>query len=224
MDGAPTLLVAAHGTRSDEGTATIAALVELVRTTRPGLTVEHCFVDVRGPTLAEALTGTPGPAVIVPALLSTGYHVRNDIPSVTAGRADVRIARHLGPDRLISLALAQRLAEARGARGSRPHHPASRVVLVATGSTDPDARVELEQAAADLAVVLGEVVTPAVLPEIAGPLLRADVVPYLLAEGYFASRIAELTSGAGGGVCAAPIGAHPALTELVLRRYDEVVS
>src|SRR5438132_276944 len=81
---------------------------------------------------AAALDATPGPTVVVPLLLSTGYHVLTDIPGIVSGRADVRVARHLGPDPRIADMLAERLADAR--RGT----PAS-TVLVGAGSSRPEA-------------------------------------------------------------------------------------
>ena len=43
------------------------------------------------------------------------------------------------------------------------------------------------------------------------------MAPYLLAPGFFATRLRE----AGADVLAAPLGAHPAVVDLVLRRFDE---
>ena len=119
----PVLIAAAHGTRSATGTATGGRTGDAVRAARPALDVRTAFVDVAPPFLADVLTAVDGPAVIVPVLLSGGYHVRIDIPSVMRGRSDTWLAPALGPDRAISLALSARLSEA---RGDRP--PASRTV------------------------------------------------------------------------------------------------
>ena len=97
----PRLLVAAHGTESAAGSATTAALVAAVADALPGVPVTSCFLDVVGPSLTEELDAAAGPAVVVPLLLSTGYHVQTDIPAVVAGRAGVRVTAHLGPDPLV---------------------------------------------------------------------------------------------------------------------------
>ena len=58
------------------------------------------FVDVLGPTPAEVLARRlPGPAVVVPAFLSRGYHVTADIPTHVAasGHPDVTVTDALGP-------------------------------------------------------------------------------------------------------------------------------
>ncbi|MHA7961942.1 sirohydrochlorin chelatase, partial [Streptomyces sp. L500] len=47
------------------------------------------------------------------------------------------------------------------------------------------------------------------------------VAPYLLAPGDFARRAG---SGRGADAVAAPLGAHPAVARLVLRRYDEAAA
>ncbi len=222
MDGRPTLLMAAHGTRSKSGISTVTALAALVRSSRPGLDVRLAFLDVAVPTLADELAATSGPVVIVPVLLSTGYHVRHDIPEIVGGRPDVQVARHLGPHRSVSRVLAERLAMARSAEPRADAtvgrvETARPVALVATGSSDADAAAELDLAAADLAAVIGD---PVIALTVGAPLADYDVVPYLLAEGHFA----DVLAGAAGGVCAAPIGAHPLIAELVVLRFDEAAS
>src|SRR5438874_12620737 len=71
----PALLAALHGTRSAAGLATARALISLVAAARPDLDVDLAFLDVASPSLAERLGATTGPVVIVPVLLSAGYHV-----------------------------------------------------------------------------------------------------------------------------------------------------
>jgi len=110
---APTLIAAAHGTANKAGRAELARLVDLVRDHRPGLAVELCFIDVVEPSLANTLSRVEGPAVVVPLLLSTGYHVKVDIPAVVADRPATAISAPLGPDRKISRAVWLRLLEAR---------------------------------------------------------------------------------------------------------------
>src|SRR4051812_9619976 len=97
------LLAVAHGTASPDGAATTARLLDAVRAARPDVAVDLCFLDVATPLLADALDERP--TVVVPVLLSTGYHVQTDIPATTAARPNVRVARHLGPDALLVDAL-----------------------------------------------------------------------------------------------------------------------
>lgn len=207
----PRLLIAAHGTESPVGSATTAALVDAVAAAAPDVPVELCFLDVVGPSLAEALESAT-PTVVVPLLLSTGYHVQSDIPAVVGHRADVRIAAHLGPDPLIISALADRLG------GST----AASTVLVGVGSSRPEARPELEAAGRSLAARLGRPVTALTLFEdVRGTLLSrpqpVEVATYLLAEGEFYTRLRAAADGLAP--VAPPLGAHPDLIRLVLDRY-----
>ena len=92
----------------------LAELADLLRGARPEWDVTLCFLDVVEPSLRTALDGHPGPSVVVPMLLSTGYHVAQDIPTVATGRPKVRLADRLGPDPLLTSALIDRLTEAGG--------------------------------------------------------------------------------------------------------------
>ncbi len=211
----PTLLVAAHGTRSVSGAASLRALADLVRRQRPGLPVKLCFLDVVSPSLAWVLSSVDGPAVVVPALLSTGYHVVDDIPARAAGRAEVFVAERLGPHPLLSEALADRLAEA-GWVGDGP------VALVGSGSRHPGARDDLAAAAVDLSGALGRRVYSLTVADE----LPADVTAaasYLLADGYFADQVRSRATASGVAI-SAPIGAHPAVAALILARYDDALA
>ena len=199
----------------------LAELADLLRAARPECDVDLCYLDVVAPSLRSAIDGRPGPSVVVPMLLSTGYHVTQDIPTVTYGRQEVRVADRLGPHPLLTSALVDRLTAAGGAG-------ADQIALVASGSSHPGAAVDLARAAGDLAERLQRTVTPVTLD--ADPARRiaalsrngtVAVAVYLLAEGLFADQIRAAAPGRPVG---APIGAHPAVVELVWRRYDEAAS
>jgi sirohydrochlorin ferrochelatase len=209
----PKLLVAAHGTRSATGRATIRALADAVQDARPATAVSLCFLDVAEPSLRQALDAFDAAEVIVvPLLLSAGYHVEVDIPRIVTGRDGVRVARHLGPDPLVIEAVADRLAEARGSL-----RPAS-TVLAAVPSQRESAAADVTGAASALAERLGRAVLPATATANLAALPRPiEVAPYLLAEGDFLDRLRD----AGADVVAEPIGVHPALVPVVWSRYDE---
>ncbi|MFF4160022.1 sirohydrochlorin chelatase [Streptomyces sp. NPDC001678] len=232
----PVLVAAAHGTRDPAGVRTVRRLLERVRAARPGLRVECGFLGPASPSLPDVLGRVAGPVVVVPVLLGPGYHVRVDIPAVLAaagaGHRAVT-APALGPDPLLAEALCGRLREA-GWHGRVPDHgrvPGGAVVLTAAGSRDPAATAATRAMAGLLSARLGAPVVPA---HLGGPLpppaeavaaLRGRgrpgpvaVAPYLLAPGDFARRAGP---GCGADAVAAPLGAHPAVAHLVLRRYDE---
>ncbi|MFN2559795.1 MAG: sirohydrochlorin chelatase, partial [Jatrophihabitans sp.] len=129
------LIAVAHGTGSAAGSATTARLIDAVQASRPDIPVELCFLDVTAPRLPDTLAARgDAPAVVVPVLLSTGYHVQSDIPGAVAPHPQVRVARHLGPDPLLVDALVDRLGSTE-LDGS--------VVLVGAGSSRPEAAAEL---------------------------------------------------------------------------------
>jgi sirohydrochlorin ferrochelatase len=219
MHESAVLLLTAHGTASPSGSATTAALCEAIRAARPGLPIELCFLDVVRPSLSEALDRLHRrETIVVPLLLSAGFHVQTDIPAAVAERSGVRVARHLGPDRLLVAALADRLTAVRG--GSVVHS----TVLVGVGSSRPDAAADVEVTARLLGEHLGRHVHIATLSadlrsrltQLASPV---EIATYLLAGGEFHQAVCEAADGIA--TVAAPIGVHPALVQLVLERYDE---
>jgi sirohydrochlorin ferrochelatase len=212
-----TLLLAAHGTRSAEGLATTRELVAAVSAVRWHVPVVICYLDVVAPSLVEALDALTGTdVVVVPLLLSAGYHVQTDIPAVVSGRTRVRVADHLGPDPAVITALADRLAEV-------DDGTAAVTVLAAIASSRPAAQDEVRAAATALSMRLARAVdvlpldaaTPAAIAGLPTPVAVAS---YLLAPGGFLDTLCDAV--VGHGVVAAPIGAHPALVGLVWDRYD----
>ncbi|MFG2917404.1 sirohydrochlorin chelatase [Kitasatospora sp. NPDC048298] len=219
------LLAVAHGSRDEAASTSTRALVKAVRLLRPELTVRCCFLDLAHPSLTQSLARfADRRPVLVPLLLGTGYHLRVDLPAAlaTAGLPESHLARALGPHPLLAEALADRLTEA----GAPPHAP---VVLAGAGSSDPTALADTARMASLLAARLGRTVVPAHLsaaaptPHQAVAELQAAGHPevalatYLLSPGFFARRAAT----APAAWTSAPLGAHPAVARLVLRRYDE---
>ena len=202
------LVLVAHGTRDPTGAATVEALADLVREWVPDVRV--AYADVRQPDVTTVLREIDGPAIVVPAFLAAGYHVLIDIPEqVRAAGTPAVITPHLGAD-LVAVAR-QRLVEA----GWRPGQP---VVLAASGSSDPRARDEVRDAARRLgATRVGFVATSE--PSL-GRVLTGDaaVASWFLAPGLFHRRVL----GSGARVVAAPLGAHPAIAQLIVLRYATV--
>ena len=221
------LIVVAHGTTSPVGSATTRRIADAVAARRSDVEVDLCFLDIDSPDLAAALDRQRGPVIVVPLLLSTGYHVQTDIPAIVAGRPQVRVARHLGPHPLLARAMAERLAERLAdVPGMVEGHRAAPTLMVAAGSSRSEARDEIERAGAMLAAELGCSVRVATMTDDLEVIMteaeRPDhVVPYLLAEGSFTDRLQDIAAGA---IIAPPLGPHPAVASLVWTRYDEVAS
>jgi sirohydrochlorin ferrochelatase len=204
---APVLLAVAHGTRSVAGQQQIRDLVDRVALRRPELDVRLAYVDVQQPRVGEAVRGLD--AVVVPLLLSAGYHVRVDIAEAVAANNAVA-APALGPDPVLTRSLRGRIS-----RGDT-------VVLAAAGSSDPAWRADIAAVAAELgAHVAYASGTEQRVPDVVARLRergarRITVAAYLLAEGLFYRSLHQ----AGADAVTPPLCADPAVVDLVLARYD----
>lgn len=224
----PALLAVSHGTSDPSGAAAIALLVRRIAERIRDVEVHEGFVDVQQPDAPTALAAIEGPTVVVPLLLSQGFHVRVDLGRAAAARPDTVVTAPLGPDPRLAEILADRLQQA-GADPSRP------VVLAVAGSRDPRSLPDAEGTAALLAARLGRDVVPAYLaaraPRIDDAVRAhpdAPVATYLLAHGFFfdaARREVFDAAGCTGGsaVLTEPLlDAHEppaALVDLVIDRY-----
>lgn len=219
------LILAAHGTRRPDGVAMIGDLAAQVSALLDRR-VRVAFVDVLGPTPGELLSlAAPGgrPAVVVPAFLSRGYHVRTDLPAhVTAsGHPNVTVAPALGPSGEIARIVADQLAKS----GWRP---GDSVVLAAAGTTDPRARADLHITATTLSALVGSRVRlgfaatgdPSVDDAVAAARRaggrRVAVASYLLADGLFQQRLRD----GGADLVSRPLGTHPGLARLIASRFQ----
>lgn len=221
----PVLIACSHGTSSAEGQAAVNRLRDEMRALRPELDIREAYVDVQEPDLPEVVAALPdGPAVIVPLLLSVGYHVKVDIAEAVQSRPDTFAAAPLGPDPKLAQLLQQRLEES--GVGS-----ADAVVLAAAGSSDACAAVDVGELAEQLKELrTGRIVVgygasarpsvPEAVAEAQDGARSPAIASYLLAPGYFHDQLAE----AGGTVVSAPLLPSTAVAEIALARYDDAVS
>jgi len=221
--GGVDLIAAAHGTADPRGIREVHALVRLMAVQRPELPMSLGFVDVDVPALpalVDRVVADSNEAVVVPLLLSSGYHTAVDIAGEANRRpTQVYAARALGPDPALADVLVDRLAACVNLRSI------DRVVLAAAGSSDRRALLDCSSTAAMLAERLGRPVEigyisgagerlPQVLARSTG---RVAVATYLLAPGFFADRVRRI---AGELPVSDPLGADPRIATLALRRYD----
>jgi sirohydrochlorin ferrochelatase len=219
----PALLAVAHGSRDPAATDVVRTLARQVRRLAPVLDVRVAFLGHAEPSLPAELDAAGANTVVVPLLLSSGYHLSSDI-SGAASSAGARVAGPLGPDELLLTALTARLAEA-GVPAGTP------VVLAAAGSSDPAAAADVRQQAELLAERLGVPVTaafasatPPTVPDAVAD-LRAlmdgpvAVASYLLAPGQFHDQLVA----SGADWVTEPLGGHPAVAGLVIERYRRAV-
>ncbi|GLY00563.1 MULTISPECIES: CbiX/SirB N-terminal domain-containing protein [Actinoplanes] len=210
MTHTPALIAVAHGTRSPAGRRQIQELAAAVARRRPGLDVRLCYVDVQEPKVADVVPDVDD-AIVVPLLLSCGYHVRVDIAEAVAGTG-FPVTGPLGPDPVLLDRMIRDLPDA------------DAVVLAAAGSSDPRWRADVEAVAARIpggaTVAYTSGSGPRVADEVAR--LRAEgartvaIAAYLLAEGLFYRSLLS----AGADAVTPPLCHDPAVADLVLRRYD----
>lgn len=209
------LVCVAHGTRSGEGNAVASALTAAAGA-RLGVEASVSYVELQQPSLADALATSTEPAVVVPLLLSQGFHTRVDLPASSAAAPGlVWTAPPLGPSALLAAAQAARLVEA----GAAPGQP---VVLVAAGSREASAAADLASAADLLRGLWGGPVRVATVADgnVLDVVRPGDAVsPYLLAPGFFSRRVRELALSAGASTVADVLGVHAAVVDLVAERF-----
>lgn len=236
----PVLVGCGHGTRDAAGRRATARLRLDVAALRPGLEVVAASVDVQKPALPDVvarLAADGRRCVVVPLLLSAGFHVHTDVAQAVAASGGLAVAAGaLGPDDALVEVLLDRLREKGFRAATGDEEPGDALVLAAAGSSDRRALDDVEQVGSLLAQRVGAPVTTAylsaaqpraadVVDALRAPGRRVTVASYLLSPGFFADRLSRLASpgddGSGYGVRVTdPLAPHPLLAGLALRRYD----
>jgi sirohydrochlorin ferrochelatase len=225
------LVACAHGTRNPTGRRLIAELALAARSLRPGLVTTAAFVDVQPPTVVDVVAGLAAegrPAVVVPLLLSGGYHVHVDIAGAVADAEEAVAARPLGPDARLVEVLRDRLVQA----GADPGDPLTAVVLAAAGSSDPRSVADVENTAellqqswaGPVTAGYGSAAEPRVPDAVAAARRsgaeRVVVAAYLLAPGHFHDKLAT----AGADLVTAPLLPDDRIAAVLLDRYDSALT
>jgi sirohydrochlorin ferrochelatase len=226
------LVAVAHGSRDPRSAATVHELSDVVRAAAPGLDVRVAFLDLSAPRLADVLSAVHAAGhdevVVVPLLLGSAYHARVDIPGALAAappRLRIRLADVLGPDpRLESVAL-RRLA----AVGADPTDAELGVVLAGAGSSHQPANAAVRAVArrwagrtrwagsvAAFAAAAEPDVPTAIAALRARGARRIAVGSWFLAPGLLPDRVSRAAPDA---LIAAPLGADPAVAQVILARY-----
>lgn len=249
------MLAVAHGSRDPRHREAVEALVAAVRGQRPGLRVEAAYLDHCGPTTARALHGLVREGYqhvkVVPLLLNTAYHVRQDIPEAVRAAyeglprrrrsgsgvlprlsavSEPVLTAPLGPHPLLLAGLERRLREA----GVWPGDEEASVVLAWAGSSDQTAGGVIDELARYwqdsgwrqvLAVpAVGDRAGEAVRRLRREGARRVVVAPYFLAPGMLADRIRESALRAGADVVSAELTDAPEVADTVLARFDGSVA
>ena len=241
------LVAASHGTDNIGGAKSISDLVKKVAKALPDVKVLEAFVDVQQPdvpaSFSEAASFGVTDITIVPLLLATGYHVRQDIADASFefneshSGTEVIISPALGPDERMVDVLIQRLDEA-GATAATAADDL--IVFTVAGSSDQRAQAESEL----VKLMLEEALTARngfetkveiaflsaaepklkdLIPKLKfqNPRKRVVVSTYLLADGFFAG----LTNKVGAHLASEPLlveGTEPPqqLVDIIVERYQ----
>lgn len=223
----PVLVACAHG--SSEPAAQLVVL-EIVAAAGEALGVEtlEAYVDVQEPNIDDVVAAVPVSedgfsAVVVPLLLSAGYHVHTDIARAVRDRPDVVVTRTLGPDpRLVEIMLEQ-------LSGAGVSSTAT-VVMGAAGSSDPRSKADTD-AAADMLrsrwagpvrVGFAAGTSPSVAEAVArardhGEDEQVAVASYLLAPGFFQRRLLD----AGADFVTDALAPDPRIIDILMERYRD---
>lgn len=225
------LVLCAHGTANPAGQQVVLDLLAMTRGKLPGVRVEAAYVDLQDPGPGEVVAGlydAAYPPVIVPLLLSTGFHVEVDIEEVLTAHPGTRATDALGPSALIADLMIDRLAQV----GSTDRDA---VVFAAAGSSRTRAAQDAEQAAdlvrerrpagaGRLILGYGSASSPTVPEAVAQ--LRADgadrvvIAAYLLGPGHFHDKLQQ----AGADVVTAPLGADRRVVAQAIARYRSALT
>ncbi|TDW31209.1 sirohydrochlorin ferrochelatase [Cryobacterium psychrophilum] len=225
----------AHGTSSAEGQAATVELMRAVAKAHPAIDVRLGYVDVQQPDPAATLGAVERgrPVVVVPLLLSAGYHVHVDLTEAVQAETNrhVVLTGALGPDPRLTDLLLLRLTEA-GLTNDDV------VVLAVAGSSDARAVADCHVVRAQLAALLGREVSVGFLsaasPRLpdavaaardAHPGRRIVVSSYLLAPGYFQSLVEVAGADAVTGPLLTFSGPAPEqLVAVVASRYQNALA
>jgi CbiX len=239
---APTLLVAVPGPASPDSETIGEQVATAARVSCQGADVQVAYLEGAEHRLDEALAALadgPWPALAVVVPLLAGPHPRSDLAlqrAVAGADGQIVVAEHLGPHPLLAEALHSRLAEVGLARESRARGLS--ISTVANGVLVLADRGDDAVRAAGVAAVLlaGRLAAPAVHASIDDPHGIASAAERLHAMG--ASRVAiapcvigpeadprelDAVSAAIGALSAPPLGAHPAIGQLVAMRYGNAL-
>ena len=206
----PALLVVGHGTKSEQGSAQFAELVERVQLRVPHADVSGGFLELSPPPIQDAVRALVDAGHrtvdVVPLVLVAAGHSKGDIPAALKReelrhpRLRFRYGRPLGSHPHLLAVAERRLAEV----VPRASWADTAVVLVGRGATDPDANAEIAKTARLLQEGRGIGTVETAFISLAEPSVpaglerarrlgfgRVVVLPWFLFAGVLPDRIVE---------------------------------
>ncbi|TSD98445.1 sirohydrochlorin chelatase [Gordonia rubripertincta] len=228
----PSLVLVAHGSRDPRFGATARRVRGAVAAALPGVEVVLSYLDLDDPLVGDVLASGPNEhgddPVVVPLLLSAGYHHKVDLPAIIAEHRPFARQTDVIGTRSFTTALADRLLEA--GLGERDG-----VILSAVGSSDESADRHVRRRALELSTYLhrpvevvfatklgpnNRAVTSAVRRLRVAGAQRIALSPYFLSAGLLIERVeSALDALADETLVAGPLGAHPDVIEGICGLY-----
>lgn len=223
----PALVLVAHGSRDPRFGATARRVRDAVAATLPGVEVVLSYLDLDEPLVGDVLgrtgndaggDGAGGDPIVVPLLLSAGYHHKIDLPAIIAEHRPFAYQTDVIGTRSFTAALADRLLEA----GLDERYG---VILSAVGSSDESADRHVRRRALELSTHLhrpvevvfatklgsgNRAVASAVRRLRAAGAEHVALSPYFLSAGLLIERVeTALDALVEEMLVAGPLGAHP---------------
>ncbi|MBY4573942.1 cobalamin biosynthesis protein CbiX [Gordonia paraffinivorans] len=227
----PTLVLAAHGSRDPRFGVTARRVRDAVAAALPEVEVVLSYLDLNEPFVGDVLErvgDADADPVVVPLLLSAGYHHKVDLPAIIAAHRPFAHQTEVIGTRSLAAALADRLHEA-------CLHDRDGVILAAVGSSDASADLHVRRRAIELSTRLhrpvevvfatrlgsdARVLAGAVRRLRAAGAGRIALSPYFLSAGLLVERVeTALDSMVEGTLVAGPLGAHPDLVDGICCLY-----
>ncbi len=237
------LLLVGHGSRCHLGAVEMQALGDLVAAEVPDVAVEVGFLELNDPPAGVAVDRLVQRGcqrvVVLPLVLLGAGHAKSDSPAVVLEARE----RHPGVDFRFGapLGVARDLVELLGKSVVSGGGAGLPLLVLARGSSDPDANSDAYKAARLVGEWAGSPFVNVGFSGITGPSVReaaeamvrlghsrVAVAWWFLCHGRLVDRgraeVGEVLSSAGvEQVDAGYIGPEPGLVPLVLRRYREVL-
>lgn len=240
------LLIAAHGSRDDDGVAECRRFVDLVASRRPELPTGLGFIELAPPPIHDAVAdlvqGGATTITVVPLVLLGAGHAKTDVPAAIERerhahpQIDFRYGAPLGVHPDVLSVLEDRVSDTIGSDDPS----VTAVLVVGRGSSDPDANSDLHKIARLLWEGRGYPIVETAFVGITHPRVEAGlercralgaarivVAPYFLFTGVLVERIAEQASAWAARHpdvevrTADHLGVDRRIADLVLSRHDE---
>jgi sirohydrochlorin ferrochelatase len=237
------LLLVGHGSRSDEGAAEMLGIARLVGAALPHVVVDVGFLEMTDPPAGPVLDGLAaagcGRVVVLPLVLLGAGHAKSDVPAVVleGRRRHPDLPVHFGSPLGISRDLVGLLGGALAAAGG----PGLPLLLVARGTSDPDANGDAHKVARLLGEWVGAPFVHTAFTGVTDPRVsdglevfarlgydQMAVAFWFLCTGVLVERaraeIAAFSAATGMAVVdAGYLGPDPRVVPAIVERYEEAV-